>query len=234
MTRFRALRISAWLLLGALVALGCEAPRFVRFVSPYKDFTCDVPWGWAVYLDSAGSDYANATFTGPLDPDFFRGTPSLSVRWYAYGAPHRLPDGSYETYASTADFSRQMLRYVYGSKAYTKAGADFDQQLSASKGVALADASRVKAGGAEATHFVVYNTLPAPAGMTLGVVQDQERNSVVRQRHAYVLVPMRGGFYALIYPATREGFEKHKTSFFHLIKSLKILKEGPAGPAFRP
>lgn len=216
-----------------LLLSACQPPKYVRFISPYKDFVCEVPWGWAVYLDGAGSDYTSATFTGPLEPEFFRGTPSLSVRWYAYNAAHRMPGGTAESYRSTDDFTRQMLTDVYGPDGYIKAGGDFDQQRAASQGNLLPDISTITVSAASGAHYVVYRTIPAPKGANLGVVQDGKGGSVIRQRHAYVLVPMRGGFYVVTYPATREGFEKYKPAFFHLVNTFKLMKEGPAGPVWR-
>lgn len=229
MTRIRALLAAGV----ALLVVGCQPPKYVRFVSPYKDFVCDVPWGWAVYLDSAGSDYTSATFTGPLEPDFYRGTPSLSIRWYAHYAPHAVPGGVVEIYSSTDDFTRQMLREVYGPDGYIKAAADLEQQAAASRGQLLPDSARVKVSAIEGAHYVVYRTVPAPQGTNLGVVQDDSGNAVVRQRHAYVLVPRKNGFYVIVYPATREGFEKYKPAFNQLVNTFKLLKDGPAGPASR-
>lgn len=227
MIRARAL---IGVVLMAFVSSACQPPKYVRFVSPFKDFVCEVPWGWAVYLDSAGSDYSSATFTGPLEPDFYRGTPSLSIRWYAYNAPHALLGGLPESYGSADDFTRQMLGDVYAPDGYTKAEADFDQQAAASRGEGTPDFKRVRVSGAEATHYIVYRTLPAPKGYSLGVVHDGKGNAVIRQRHAYILLPLPTGFYVITYPATREGYEKYKSSFIHLAKSFKLLKEGPAGP----
>lgn len=239
-------RLGAGVLLAAFAALAaCTAPKYVKYVSPSGDFTCDVPWGWAVYIDEAGSDYMSATFTGPMDPEFLRGTPSLTIRWYAYKAVHRLPDGTIERYASAEDYKSQMLHDVYGPAcpaepdsvedcAYTKAGSDLVQALAASKGVRIPDFSVIKAAGAKAAFYVVYRNRKPPKSATLGVVQNPKGGTLLRQRHAYVVVPMRGGFYALIYPATRDGFEKYKDDFWRMVNSFSVLKEGPAGPLFRP
>ncbi|MBI5203095.1 MAG: hypothetical protein HY925_16005 [Elusimicrobia bacterium] len=224
-------RVLIGVLLAGLVSAGCQPPNYVRFVSPYKDFVCDVPWGWAVYLDSSGSDFTSATFTGPLEPEFYRGTPSFSVRWYANYAPHALLGASPETYANADDFTRQMLADVYGPEAYTKAESDFDQQYQLSQGKSTPDTKRIRVSGVEAVNYIVYRTLPAPKGVNLGVVQDGQGGAVIRQRHAYVLIPVSGGFYVITYPATREGYEKYKPQFINLVKTFKLLKEGPAGPA---
>ena len=72
--------LRAGVLLAAFAALAaCTAPKYVKYVSPSGDFTCDVPWGWAVYFAAAGSDYMSATFTGPMDPEFLRGTPGSGM-----------------------------------------------------------------------------------------------------------------------------------------------------------
>jgi len=42
---------------------------------------------------------------------------------------------------------------------------------------------------------------------------------------------LKKGFYVLIYPATREGFEAFEPQFNNLIHSFKIVKEGPDGAA---
>lgn len=213
----------------AWAVAGCRTPKYVSYASPAKDFSCEVPWGWTIVVDPAGSDYANVTFVGPFEPDFYRATPSLSVRWHAHNAPHRLPDGTYESYASHEDYVRQMLLDVYGPEAYTRAGSDRDQAAAAAKGVTLPESSRIKVSGVEGFYFVVYHTIPAPAGQIYGVVRSDTGERKIRQRHAYVILPMTNGFYVLVYPATRDGFEKHKPAFFHLVNTFRALKAGPAG-----
>src|SRR5687767_4677767 len=127
----RRLARTGAVLLGAFVFAACRPAKYVRYASSAGDFTCDVPWGWSVIVDSAGSDYTNVTFTGPIEPSFYRGVPSFSVRWYRAGAPHRLPDGSYETYANHEDFVRQMLSEVYtpGGKMWGGADAEIGEAL---------------------------------------------------------------------------------------------------------
>jgi hypothetical protein len=81
---------------GILAAAGCGGSKNSRYRSPFGDFVGDVPTGWTPVVDSAGRDYYQITFVGPFDPAFFKGVPSLSVRWYRFNRPHRLPDGGYE------------------------------------------------------------------------------------------------------------------------------------------
>src|SRR5688572_12258952 len=91
-------------LLAVVLLAGCKAPKYSRYASPFGDWSGDVPWGWDVYQERQGRDYASLTFAGPFDPDFVRGVPSLGVRWHAAGRPRRLADGSWESFASAQDF----------------------------------------------------------------------------------------------------------------------------------
>ncbi|MBI4385882.1 MAG: hypothetical protein HY551_00720 [Elusimicrobia bacterium] len=216
------------ILAALLIAAGCRSPKYAQYASRAGDFVCEVPWGWSVAADVAGGDYANITFTGPLEPDFFRGVPSLSVRWHRANTPHRLPDGTYEMYASADDFIRQMMRDVYGAQAQIWAGADRDIRQAQGEGRPLAHSQRIKVSDREATYFVVFRTLKAPEGKTYGVIRSDSGERAVLQRHGYAVVPVRGGFYALVYPATRDGFEKYRPAFFRLLNTFRLLKEGPA------
>lgn len=224
--------IRIWLgafFLAAAFCEGCRSPRYVPYTSLYRDFGCEIPYGWTILLDSAGTDYTNVTFTGPFDPDFFRGTPSFSIRWYRAYAPHRLPDATYEMYGSAEDFRNQMLRDVYGPSTETWAGPDPDLKKSLAEGRPFPSAQRISISGKEASYFVVYRTLPAPTGHVFGVVRDEAGNRAVLQRHAYALLPRDSGFYVIVYPATRDGFAKHQPAFFHLLNTFKVFKGGPAG-----
>ena len=49
--------------------------------------------------------------------------------------------------------------------------------------------------------------------------------------HAYVLLPMRRGFYVIVYPATRDGYALYEPQFNQLVNSFTPLKEGPDGAA---
>ena len=87
-------RLSAVLVL-ALVA-GCSPPKYATYESINKDFSASVPWGWQVMTDQQDYDFAQATFIGPFDGDFYLGAPSLSVRCRSIGTrttrPAHRPD----------------------------------------------------------------------------------------------------------------------------------------------
>jgi hypothetical protein len=206
--------------------LACSAPS--GYVSPFRDFSCQPPPGWKVVVDSQLPDYYQVTFLGPLDPAFFKGVPSMSVRWYRYGMPHLLPGGGSETYVSIDDFMRQ-LRDVYGRGVILKGGDEGDVRAALSKGGVLGETTRILmlGGKREALYFVAYNTAPAPAFASYGVVSDGRGDRVIEERHAYALMPANGGFYALVYPATRLGFGGHRPEFLRLIKSFQLFHEGP-------
>ena len=212
-----------------LAAAGCRpGPKYSQFRSPFADFVCQVPSGWKTIVDSTGNDYYQVSFLGPFEPNFYKGVPSLSVRWFRFNQPHKLPDGSYEMYSSAQDFMEQMRRDIYGPDGYYKAGDDKEQQNHMARGEALPDFETIKMqGDLPAAFFVAYHNLAAPAGATYGVVSDDAGHRIVRERHGYVVLPVRSGLYVLTYPATRGGYEVHKMSFIALIKTFKLLREGP-------
>src|SRR6267378_848686 len=103
----------AALLTAGCFAGGCKGPKYIGYKSINGDFICQVPWGWNVMTDQEGSHYTNTIFIGPFSPEFFLGAPSLSVRWYSYSSPHRLPDGLLESFDSAEDYIDQILRNLY-------------------------------------------------------------------------------------------------------------------------
>ena len=74
----------------------------------------------------------------------------------------------------------------------------------------------------------VYSQLPAENLDRLDC-----ESGVVRQ-HAYVLVPVKGGFYALIYPATKEGYSRYEKQFIKLVNSFRPLTNCPGGAPYNP
>ncbi len=198
------------------VLLACSPPKYVEYTSIWKDWRCRVPWGWNVITDREGDHFAGTDFLGAFDPDFYLGVPSFRVRWYEYSRPHRLRDGSVEVYSSAQDFISQMLSQVYGPQS-TMIQPVHEVVLS---------------GGLTAQYFVVLSPAPVPFGTHWGTEQDRQTGRLVNLRqHAYVVVPLKRGFYVLIYPATRGGYKFYERRFNELVNTFTPLSDGPGGPA---
>jgi len=202
------------LLLAAIasLSLGCRADKYAQFHPPAGDFSCEVPRGWSVYEDRQSSGYVAWTFAGPFDPDFYLGVPTLSVRWYAFGRPHVFRDGSSETYSSAESFIDETLRDVYGPKA-----------------VLLQPKHKVMAAGRPALHVAVLSPVEAPAIHNYGVLRDAEGRRIIARQHECVVIPTARGFYAIVYPATREGHGRYVDRFNRLVNTFALIKEGPDG-----
>lgn len=208
-----------FLLAGAMAALiaGCSPPKYIEFRSKTGDVVCQVPWGWTAYLDSAGPGYYNYTFVGPFDAQFYHGVPSYSIRWYGYNKPRSLPGGGHEFYASADDYVGQMLKDVYGSERF------MDQ-----------DVHKIRVAAWEALHFVVSAPVDVPRHTPFGAVRDASgEQTVILRKHAYVVLPMDNGFYALIYPATRNGYGTYEPKFNNLVNTFRVIKDGPSGRPIR-
>jgi len=209
-------------LAGLLAFSACKPPEYIRYNSDFGDFTVEVPWGWNVYLDGTGTaDFYNYTFVGPFEPDFLHGVPSLSIRWYGNNEFHRLPDGRLERYASADDFIVQTLRDVYGPEHVLVTPTKDDPK----------EIQRISVSGWEGKHFIVVAPGDIPADNKFGtrVEKDGARTAVLRQ-HDYVILPMDTGFYVLVYPATKEGYDRYLKRFGRMVKTFKALKDGPVGP----
>ncbi|MBI5243427.1 MAG: hypothetical protein HY922_07030 [Elusimicrobia bacterium] len=201
------------LVLGIALFSACRPPKYVSYVSAAGDFSTEAPYGWQVFYDADGSDYFNYTFIGPFDADFYRGAPSLSVRWYANDRPHELPVSfEEESFSSGEEYIEKTLREVYGADAF------LEQPV-----------HKVEVSGLVALHFVVSSPMPVPAGTRYGVARDNQGSLAVIRQHAYVVVPMDNGFYVLIYPATRAGFPKFHDHFKQFVNKFHALRDGPAG-----
>ena len=205
------------LLSGALLAGGCNPPKYIAYNSQFGDWTAQVPWGWEVYVDQQGEDFTNYTFVGPFDKAFFNGVPSLSVRWYRTNRSLSLRDGSYESYASADDYIRQTLAAVYGS----------DAKL-------VQPVHDIPVSGWGGRHFIVKSVAEVPESYTFGVsIQPgTNRHGVVRM-HEYAIVPMDTGFYVLIYPATEQGYDHHNKKFNNLVHTFIVKTDGPGGENLR-
>lgn len=205
------------LFFGVLLLSSCRYPKYANYVSVNGDFKCLVPFSWNVMTESDGSTFANANFIGPFAAEFYMGIPSFSVRWYGNHKPHTTPDRMIEMYAGVDDYIAQTLNEVY-PKRQMKQDVD-DLELG---------------GGRKAKYFVVLSPAPAPKGgkQHWGLSKDIATKELVNLRqHAYVIFPMDGGFYVLIYPATKDGFPRYEREFNQLVRSFTPLTNGPRGAA---
>lgn len=208
----------AGVLAAALFAVACKPPKYIRYTSESGDFNAQVPWGWSVYLDRQRDDYYNYTFVGPFEQDFHRGVPTLQVRWYGKNSVRTIPGGEIEAYSSPENFVERTLRDLYGPQRSMKV-----------------EPHKIAVSGWQATHFVVVSPMEVPGTMRFGVSEEVgTKKSVVVRQHAYVVVPMDSGFYVLIYPATRAGFEKYEERFNNLVNTFRAMKDGPGGPLVKP
>jgi hypothetical protein len=224
----------------AALAAACTPPKYVTYKSVSNDFTVAAPWGWNVIADAAYDGFAQATFTGPYDPDFYLGAPSLSVRWYKPYRPHALRDGRQEMYANADDFIKQTLGDVYGKDAVVY-GLGFRDD----GGRNLVDKTHpiptvpLKESGLPAKFFGVLSAAPAGTGVTVGTKKDNSGRPINLRYHEYAVVPIvpesgrEEGFYVLCYPATFNGHDKDIDRFRALYNTFHPLTVGPGGAKFR-
>ena len=224
------------ILILAVLAAGCNPPKYAVYESINKDFTASVPWGWQVMTDQQDNDFAQTTFIGPFDPDFYLGAPSMSVRWYRRYRPHRLTDGRLEMYSGAGDFINQTLRQVYGPEYLIMS---LDGKLSYSRGpkdesIEVIPEITLKQSGLKVRAFIVESATPAPQANQWGIsVQAGTGKPFVLRKHAYVLVPIEDGFYVLTYPATERGYQNSVDRFAGLIGSFLPHIAGPGGSKIR-
>lgn len=214
------------------VCAACSPPKYAEYTSVSGDFAARVPWGWRVIADADHDAFAQASFLGPFDPDFYLGVPSLSVRWYKRYRPHRLRDGRLEMYADAGDFIAQTLSQVYGPQAILYGAGrreDGGREI-----VRKPEKIVLQGSGLPAFFFGVLSPTPAPAGNRWGVGRDDRGRTVNVRLHDYVVVPVAGGFYVLCYPATLRGYDKDAGMFRALVNTFRPLTAGPGGPKLRP
>ena len=230
-----ARRLASVLAFAALAA-ACTPPKYAEYVSVNKDFSASVPWGWQVMTDQQDNDFAQATFIGPFDPDFYLGAPSMSVRWYHRNRLHRLAGGRLEMYSGADDFIFQMLKYVYGPEYILMS---LDGKLSYKAGrknesVDVIPEITLKQSGLKAKAFIVESATPAPDANKWGIsAQAGTGRGFVLRKHAYVVVPSEDGFYVLTYPATERGYDNFVDRFAGLMGSFIPSTAGPGGPKVR-
>ena len=224
-------RLSAVLLLA--LAAGCNPPKYATYESVNKDFTASVPWGWQVMTDQQDDDFTQSTFIGPFNADFYLGAPSLSVRWYKNYRPHRLTDGRLEMYSGPADFIRQMLINVYGPE-YILLTLEGKVSYDNAKRTEIIPEITLKQSGLKAKAFTVESAVRAPEANKWGIsAESKTGKGFVLRKHAYVVVPIEGGFYVLTYPATDRGFDSYLDKFAGLMGSFMPRTAGPGGAKIR-
>lgn len=222
-------------LLGALLLLAaCRPPKYALYTSPDRDFMVNVPFAWAVVTDKSDGAFTHVNFIGPFDARFFRGAPSMSVRWYAYGKAHYLPGGAMERYESADDFIKQTLAKVYAptyvlhhqpidNSFETKPCVDPDPLCILSAEVGPPGAK------VDAKIFTVVSPVKVITEH-FGLFKGEDGYNYNPRKHEYVVVPRAKGLYVLTYPATTFGYPKHKPQFNQFVNSFRLLTEGPAGP----
>ena len=205
----------ACLIAGALAVLACGPPKYVNYSSIHGDWKASVPWAWNVMTDEEGAHFHSTTFIGPFEPEFHLGVPSISVRWHQYSVSHRLRGGSLESYSSVDDYIDQMLKNVYGPEY--RLVSDKDHRVEA-------PISEILVGGRKAKHFVVLSSVYVPETTKWGTSIDAQGRLANVRLHSYVLLPAENGFYAIVYPATRDGYELYIKQFNNFVNSFKLTK----------
>lgn len=225
------IRRSALLLAAVLLSSACK-PKYALYTSPDRDFMVNVPFAWAVVVDQIPDAFSHVNFIGPFDQRFFRGAPSFSVRWYAHRKPRPLPGGGLELYFSADDFINQTLKKVYGPEYVLH-----NQPAPGSTETKpCLDEPCVKEGqfGPEGAKLPGKSFIVVSAAVVdtphFGVAEDEQGRRINPRKHEYVVLPRSQGFYVLTYPATRDGYPKHKPQFNQFVNSFRLLKDGPSGP----
>jgi hypothetical protein len=203
------------LVLGALSS-GCGRPKYTWYNSKAGDYRAGVPYEWHFRTENYGTEFSNTVFVGPFEPKFYLGLPTFQVRWYQNYRPHTLPDGSVEVYSGPDNFIEQTLSLVYD---YPK------------KALLTQEIHEVDVAGRQGKHFVVQSEHEVHKNTRFGMFQSPDGRFVVMRKHGYVVVPAGDGFYVLIYPATREGYDKWEPAFNQFVNSFQIFKNGPGAPA---
>lgn len=204
----------------SVLASACNPPKYVNYRSVHGDYTTSVPWGWQIFTDQEGDGtaFAQTSFVGPFDPQFYLGAPSMTVRWYRNYFPRKMRDGRIESYAGADDFIARTLAEVYGPEYELKTPVkDIDLRQS----------------GLTAKHFVVLSPVRAPAEARNGIEIDENGVPHNVRQHGYVVVPMGTGFYVLTYPATRLGYGKFDKNFNQLVSFFLPVTRGPGGRRVR-
>ena len=228
----------ACLVAGALAFFGCGPPKYVNYWSQWRDWRASVPWGWNIATESDGDSFANTNLVGPFAPDFYHGVPTFSVRWHKYKSSHRLPDGLPEFYRDADDYVKQTLAVVYAGnydlvcdmvQQHDRAICEDPKRPGIPKTPGAMTSIYIE--GHLAKHFTVLAPVDVPPETPYGALFDKKTGKATLVRlHEYVVLPLETGFYVIIYPATREGFDVFKPQFNNFLNTFHIAKEGPGAP----
>jgi hypothetical protein len=228
----------AAVLLAALVA-GCRHPTYTSYRSVFKDYVSVAPWGWNVYTDAQGMDFAETRFIGPFDGDAFFGLPSISVKWFRNYRAHVLRDGQAELYSNGDDYIEQTLSQIYD---YKYAEAD---RLRFLLSVVPDDAGKftniipkpsqipsqtAAESGLPLKMFIVVSPVRAPSNVRWGVDVGPDGKPYNNRMHAYAVISLPDGFYVMSYPATVRSFPHDFARFAELVRKFHPLTDGPGGP----
>jgi hypothetical protein len=109
-----------------------------------------------------------------------------------------------------------IIRYADGGAEFKDAAAYLKTQaepgIARVKGEKPAVADRVKAGKRNFSRVARWSTEFIPPGAMNGLE--------VRVREEHVVVPAKGGFFALVYAAPEKGFEKNHPAFQRVLESF--------------
>jgi hypothetical protein len=109
-----------------------------------------------------------------------------------------------------------IIRYVDGDAQFKDAAAYLKTQsepgIAHVKGEKSAVADRVKVGARSFARVARWSTEFVPPGSMNGLE--------VRVREEHVVVPAKGGFFALVYAAPEKGFEKNRPAFQRVLESF--------------
>ncbi len=219
----------------AAAVCACRNPKSTHYLSPFKDYSTTVPWGWNVYTDAQGTDFAETRLVGPFDGDFLFGLPSFSVKWFRNYHTHMLRDGGAELYANGDDFIKQTLSQVYGYRYgedkpvfLMSPVKDDSGQYRMIDRIANIPAQTHAESGLPLKMFIVYSPVRV-SRVRYGVDLGPDGKSYNRRMHAYAVISLPDGFYVLSYPATKRGFERYIDDFARLVSSFHPLTDGPGG-----
>jgi hypothetical protein len=231
----RSAAASAAVLLSVLLA-GCGSHKYTHYRSVFKDWSATLPYGWNVYTDAQGKDFAETRFIGSFDGDALFGLPSISVKWFRNFHGHILRDDSVESYDNADDYITQTLEDVYHYRygdtmsflvsPVPDENGDYTQTLDYPKDIPQVETA---VGKLPMKMFVVRSPVRVSPKIQWGVEIGPDGKTYNQRVHAYAVISLPDGFYVLSYPATRHSFPHHIADFVRLVNTFHVLTDGPDG-----